>query len=242
VTPDFLISTLDDIDAAALRARINQARSEITDSSAMNVNPNNGEITFVIGNTNSKISFQYHGNRMIMRRDPTESSRSLWIGECECPELKALTRQQTKEGALKIIDRWESLLDIPQYFSGTLNTNEGPGDDQRMLAASYVFTLEPEEKNGLVTLPLRNPYTVLPAEIRFEGKKKRWISTELAQHIIDQTPLCARLEITASSYEFGPPNLRSKYCHNTLDPITRMRLINELKKFAHPIRKTKPKA
>ena len=179
---------------------------------------------------------------MVMRRDPTENSRSLWVGEHECPELAKLTRQLTKKSALKIIDRWESLLDIPQYFSGALNPNEGPGDEQRMLAASYVFTLEPEEKNGLVTLPLRNPYTVPPAEIRFEGKKKRWINTELAQHIIDQTPACVQLELTASSYEFGPPNLRGKYCRNTLDPMTRMKLINELKDFAHPIRKTKPKA
>ena len=240
MTPEFLITGLDKIDIDAFRARLSQARSEIASASQILYNPKTNQTTFQA--ENGKISFEYVRDRLVMQRDPTESDRSLWVGEYDAVRTGRTVENLAKPDFIKIIDHWIALLSIPRYFSGPLNTAPAPGDSQRLLAASYIHALHPEEPGGYTDVPLRNPYLEPKPEICYEGGITRWLDQDLAQHIIDQTPICVQLDLNTNSYEFGVPNSRNINCQNSLDPVERMRLLNDLKDIRKPIRKTKRKA
>lgn len=240
MTPDFLITSLDKIDIDAFRARLTQARSEIDATSEATYDPRTKRASF--HTENGKISFEYLRDRLVMLRDPTESDRSLWVGEYDAVRTDRTAQSLTKPDFIKIIDHWIALLSIPRYFSGPLNSAPAPGDDQRLMAASYIHALHPEERGGYTDVPLRNPYIEPKAEICYEGGITRWLDQGLAQRIVDQTPICVQLDLNTNSYEFGVPNSRNINCQNSLDPVERMRLLNDLKDIRKPIRKTKPKA
>jgi len=243
ILPEILITTLDDLDIDAMRVRLRRVRSEIEATTGFEIDQkSSGQSSTKLSDSKGDpiIEFLTFSKRVLMQRHPTANSRSMWVGECHPSDTPPIPN--TKEECLAIVDRWLAMLDGPRHYRGPLTTTPAPGSTQRLLAASYLHALHPDEPGGYVDVPLRNPYKTPKPEICYEGQITRWLDSKMAQDLIDQTPVCAHLEMNSNSYEFGMPKTENTHCPNDLGPVDRMRLIADMEGISLPVRKTKPKA
>jgi len=249
--PEILITELDTIDIEAMRLRLKKVRSEIVDSTEIDRNYHRGSTTFILPDrpthrgpnaSPQQIEFIYLDDRIIMERGPTYESRSMTVGECRPFAYgHILESPSTKKDFLALVDRWLAMLKIKRHYAGALASEIDPCEQQRILAASYVHAVHPEEKSGHLVVPIRSPYAVPPAEISYDGSSTYWLDPSIARQIIDQTPICVQLSQDSNTYNFKKPTENVLLYKNDTSGIERMRLIADMEGIDHPIRKTKPK-
>lgn len=242
--PDILITPLDSLDVDHMRTRLNRVRQEIIDAKEVHRDPSSGKTDFLLPEQSIRITFvRAQEDYLHMARSPSAFSRSMWINESMPSAYKSgALRLITKDDFIALVDRWLKMLDIERYYLGPMNPNPTPGEAQRILAASYFHALDPQLTEGYLNVPLRNLYEEPRPVVSYEGRQTRYLGKTLAERIIAQTPVCASLNLTSTTYEFKAPTSQQSRHINELDAIERMRILAEVGEIKNPVRKTSPKA